>query len=231
MGIQNAWRDIVQIIFPNICQLCNAPLPAGRHYICDLCYNGLETFQAEYYPILIERMEDIKFDEIIIAFQFTEIFKKIIHLLKYGGYQDIATLFARSLLPLIRSDYDFITSVPLHPQKERERGFNQSTLIAKQLAKYLEIPFNESLTRVRYTKSQTKLNRERRKQNMRNAFRLSSSVEGKKLLIVDDVITTGATLNSCAGVLRDGKCERVDIIALSTPVDILQEKLEQTIII
>lgn len=231
MGFQKVWQDIVQIVFPNICQLCNAPLPAQRHYICDPCYNSLEAFQAEYYPILIARMEDIKFDKIIIAFQFTEIFKKIIHLLKYGGYQDIATLFAHSLLPLVQTKYDIITSVPLHPQKERERGFNQSTLIAKHLAMNLEIPFDECLTRIRYTKSQTKLNREQRKQNMKKAFSLSRSVEGKKLLIVDDVVTTGATLNSCAGVLKEGKCKRVDIMALSTPVDILQEKLEQAIII
>jgi len=221
-------RDILQIFFPNICQLCGCPLPHNRYYVCQSCYKALLPFNSDYYQILIERMGKIQFDDIFITFQFTEEFKNIIHLLKYSGYQNIATLFAESLIPLVTKKYDFITSVPLHPQKERERGFNQSTLIARKLGEYLDIPFQKTLLRQRYTPSQTKLNRLERKMNMQNAFMLTADVRNQKLLLVDDVLTTGATLNACASVLNAGKCKGVDGIALSTPIDILQEKLEES---
>ncbi len=228
MILKSLFNDVFQIFYPNICQICAAPMPANRRYICASCYKGLLPFDQKYYPLLIQRMDNKQFEKIYIAFQFTEMFKNMIHLLKYSGYQNIATLFASSLSPLITGTYDCITSVPLHPQKERERGFNQSTLIAGELGKILDIPFRQCLSRTRYTRSQTKLNRKARKENMQNAFELISDVNNQKILLLDDVITTGATLNACAGTLNAGKCKRVDAVTLSTPVDILQEKLEMS---
>jgi len=118
---------------------------------------------------------------------------------------------------------DLLAFVPLHPTKERERGFNQSELIARQLSLLSGIELSSGLIlRQKYTKSQTKLGRKERSENISGAFFTNDSLIGKSVLIVDDVITTGATLNECAKILKQAGCRKVDVIALATPTDILQ---------
>jgi ComF family protein len=94
--------------------------------------------------------------------------------------------------------------VPLHPTRQRERGFNQASLIAELLSAQTSIPARPLLERTRYTTTQTALDRSERMENLHNAFRLrkNGDVRGLRVLLVDDVLTTGSTLNECARVLK-----------------------------
>jgi len=113
--------------------------------------------------------------------------------------------------PRIRGKrFDAIVPVPLHPQRERERGFNQSALLSAQLGKYLNLTVRLLLKRTRITASQARFDRQQRMENLAGAFTLRGKIsEGVNLLLVDDVTTTGATLDTCAAVVREAGAAEV----------------------
>jgi ComF family protein len=125
--------------------------------------------------------------------------RAIVHALKYGGRRSVAKQLARRLVVQgadVLDGADCVVPVPLHRSRRRTRGFNQ----AEEIARHLPLPMRNALTRVRATPSQTELPASRRHANVRNAFRLRrrTSVNGLVVVLVDDVSTTGATLNACA---------------------------------
>ena len=102
--------------------------------------------------------------------------------------------------------FDYIVPVPMHPRKKRQRGYNQSELIARQLGEFLNMEVRtDILKKTRYTRPQSKLKRNDRLHNLEGAFSVSPDVfvEGKRILLVDDVLTTGTTINTCAKILKD----------------------------
>jgi competence protein ComFC len=152
----------------------------------------------------------IHFDAAVAAYRSRGIVRRIIHDFKYGRQIYLRHLVARWLWaalddPRLRSyGFDVIVPVPLHPARERERGFNQASLLAELLAVRVSIPSRRLLERIRYTTTQTALDRTERMQNLHNAFRLrkNANVRGLRVLLIDDVLTTGSTLNECARVLK-----------------------------
>ena len=155
--------------------------------------------------------------------------QNLIHLFKYQRYLTLAKYFAQALNDRFDlADYDIITSVPLNPVKEKERGYNQSALIAEQLGHILNIRSNNYLIkRIKNTVSQTKLNKEERLKNVESAFVAIKDLSNQKILLIDDVITTGSTINACAHVLINNRAALVNAAALATPMDYLQMELEQ----
>ncbi|MFH1038322.1 MAG: ComF family protein [PVC group bacterium] len=120
-----------------------------------------------------------------------------------------------------RSDYDGVLAVPLHPRKARERGFNQSALLAAGLSRRTGIRLErKGLIRERYTGTQTRLSRKEREKNVRGAFRVvdPARFRDRSLLLIDDVHTTGATVSACAEVLMKAGAERVDVLTLARAV-------------
>ena len=119
---------------------------------------------------------------------------------------------------LSKANIDELIPVPLHNVKKRERGFNQSEVIAKEISKIFNIPTNTSLLkRSKWTIYQTKLNTQERKTNIENAFILKEKLTNTRFAIVDDVLTTGATTNECARILKNGGAKFVGAISLATP--------------
>ena len=110
--------------------------------------------------------------------------------------------------------YDFLVPVPLHPKRLRRRGFNQARLL---LRVWPQTPTDGLLVRVRHTQTQTGLNRRQRRRNIRGAFEVTDGdvVAGGRVLLVDDVFTTGATVNECARILRTAGACRVDVLTLA----------------
>ena len=127
--------------------------------------------------------------------------------------------FANDLISKYREsffkDYDFIAPVPLHPVKHRERGFNQSFEIIKHLPGTIS---KDILRRRKQTQSQTKLSREERIQNVLEAFESKSKIDSTKILLFDDIITTGSTLNECAKELLICGALKVDVLCLAAPL-------------
>jgi ComF family protein len=141
----------------------------------------------------------------------------VIHRFKYSRalwFENfLADLLLREAVPALREQrWNLIVPVPLHPLKEREREFNQSALLARRLARATNIPCEEkNLRRTRPTGTQTHLSRDKRAENMKSAFsvRPGTGLSGKRIVLVDDVFTTGATTNECARTLRDAGAEEV----------------------
>jgi ComF family protein len=125
----------------------------------------------------------------------------------------LADLFLREAVPVLRDQsWDFIVPVPLHPLKEREREFNQAEIMARHLGAATRIPLNTTLLRrVTFTMTQTRLTKQQRAANMRGAFATRSGVklDGERIVLVDDVFTTGATTNACAQALRTAGAGKV----------------------
>jgi ComF family protein len=149
---------------------------------------------------------------------FSGAMRKALHALKYSSDRFLADELIRLSHPhwaLPTWDFDFLLPVPLGKERQRARGYNQSLLLANALSRVVHIPVAEdSLQRVRETQSQVGLSYGARKQNMADAFR-ASSVEGKKVLLVDDVCTTGATLQSCAAALAEAEAGRIGALTLA----------------
>ena len=223
--------EIFSFIFPGYFLNCETSLEYPRRYLCHNCQCRLKDFEPIFYENFLKRMHSIHFDTLFIRFQFDALFRRLLHYFKYQGYKEIGRYLAVSLAERMpRHTYDFILPVPLHPKKLKKRGFNQSAVVAQKLAKISHCPFSEKhLIRCKDTVSQTTLDRQERQLNVADAFDVTVECQGKTFLIVDDVITTGATLNSCSSVLKKNGAACVDIAALATPVDILQENLEQTL--
>jgi len=226
---QNIFRDIFNLVLPPFCISCNEHLPEKRYVICDKCYSNLEIISEKHQEIFLQRIEKKHFDTLFIKFPFSKLFQQLMHYFKYEGFLEIADYFANTIIEEIKTGYDIITFVPLHNSKKRERGFNQSEILAVKVCERTGKETTSILERIRYTGSQTKLTRTERKNNMNKAFQVNANIENKSILLIDDVITTGATLNECSKVLKSSGAKIVDVFAMATPVDILQEKLETEI--
>lgn len=150
--------------------------------------------------------------------------QKLIQLLKYKQRYDIGVwlgkmLGMRILESEINRNWDGIIPVPLHPKKERQRGYNQSKAIAEGVSEILDVPILDSLlTRKRYTVSQTTMNKIQRLSNMSNAFQIDREkgdlLKGKHVLILDDVLTTGATIESCVQELLTIQELRISVVTI-----------------
>lgn len=149
-------------------------------------------------------------------------YNSLIHQLKYKGQKEIGCMAGRYLASEIKcstffNDIDFIVPVPLHPKRLRTRGYNQSEQIARGISDITGIPVRTSLiVRKKNTQTQTRRSRYTRIENMEEVFQLTSSDEneGKHILLVDDIVTTGATIVSCANALQQEGNIRISIISL-----------------
>ena len=148
----------------------------------------------------------------------------VIHSLKYNDRAKLGLELGRQLgqylPPETFGTVDFLTAVPLHNVKFRDRGYNQAEWISKGVADIWQIPNkNQILKRNRFTVSQTTLNKEERKTNMANAFKSKESVKNKSIVIIDDVLTTGSTMSACAVSLKQAGAAHVYALTVSTPLD------------
>lgn len=148
--------------------------------------------------------------------------KELIHKFKYNGRTALVNIFARLMLEYIKEnpeilDADIITAVPLHKTRLKEREFNQSLLLANKISEGYNIPLEHALEKTVRTKYQNELTRIERQTNIKNAFksRQDAGINGKKVLLIDDVMTTGATLNECACALIAGGAKKVTCLTLA----------------
>lgn len=136
---------------------------------------------------------------------------------KYGGSRWLSAFMAQAMLreaAQAQTFFDCICNVPLHKKRQHKRGFDQAALLAKRIAALTGKPYVDAIKRIRNTPSQTKLNAEQRKENMHGAFELVQAVQGHVLLI-DDVLTTGATTAACADVLKAAGAKSVTVLTFA----------------
>jgi ComF family protein len=167
--------------------------------------------------------EAFHFESAVSVVRSRKVVRELIHRLKYSRELWLVSILGRILAQgvsdtrLDGQNFDAIVPVPLHPMRLREREFNQSQLLAVELSKSTTIPVKDVLLRTRYTGTQTALDRKERRQNLRNAFSLRKNADAADqcLLLVDDVLTTGSTLDACAAVLLEQGAESVRALTLA----------------
>lgn len=214
------------VFYPNVCQFCDRGLAcAAEGYVCSLCWQRLRFVRHPFcqrcgLPFEGQVQSTFRcgncvgvkfaFHEARAALIANEFSLELIHRYKYGGATWLEGLLADLLWDQMgtlgcRAGWDLVMPVPLHPTKQREREFNQAERLARVIAFRLGVPLETSLVkRVAPTATQTMLSRSERQKNVRGAFSAVSkrSLSGERVLVVDDVFTTGATTNECARILR-----------------------------
>lgn len=218
-------QDLANLLFPHTCSGCNRPLVRAEKSICLHCQNqlpirlnfGNEELKQRFYGRL-QVEEALGF----LLFKNKGLTQKLLHSIKYKGNQVLAVEIGR-LFGLACKERNLLSSVhvvvpiPLHKSKLRFRGFNQSALIAQGLALALQVKLDEeSVIRRTKTSTQTKKNRMERWKNVDSTFEVASGyLENKHVLIVDDVITTGATLESCGQTILTSGASKLSIACLA----------------
>ena len=143
--------------------------------------------------------------------------RDLIHLFKYGRIQTLAGPLGRLLAQALPRDqsFDLIVPMPLHWRKRWRRGFNQSALLARQIARRTSVPVRNVLRRVRHTAAQAGLTNAKRRLNVSGAFRARMRLDGQRVLLIDDVMTTGATAASCARAIKLAGASHVTLLTLA----------------
>ncbi len=204
-------RELLETVGEPLCEICGEPRETAPPVsaTCPACREDPPAFRSARSALLFSGAGR----SLVLAYKYSAgpyLYAAALRLLQSGGERWYAW-----------RDYDLVVPVPLHPRKVRERGFDQSALLAVGLSRATGIPLGrKTLARVRYTISQTRLSREERGGNIGGAFafRGGEEVRGKTVLLVDDVYTTGATVNECAKMLIWGGAASVDVLTLARAV-------------
>jgi ComF family protein len=219
-SIQTYYQSFISLFYPNLCLICNGNVPFTDRQICLKCETELPVTNFHLdddNPIFQKFAGRIKLEQAAAFFYF---FKKgkvqtLIHDLKYHNKADVGVQLGKMYGSILKeSGYfdtiDFILPVPLHPKKEKQRGYNQSDMFAQGLSAILDKPWrNDILKRIEYTNTQTQKSTIERFENVKSAFKIAKPdvIQNKHVLIVDDVLTTGATMEACAiNCLEIGDC-------------------------
>lgn len=228
----NPLRIIQDLVFPPLCFSCKERLENNTTIICADCSRELHWLQ-NVCPICGNKLEmDIcsycrsnhwYFDKTVSLFAYSRVVQKLIHALKYEDMIKVAKLFQEYLTQFLKKklaaeEIDLVTPVPIHRVRKRSRGYNQAELISNRVADILKLQhLPHLLKRKTYTKTQTKLSRDERKLNVSEAFSLRKNIDlnSKTVLLIDDVFTTGATVNSISKLLKENGSKKVIILTIS----------------
>ena len=214
---------LVEALFPSICPVCRS-VRVQESLLCNPCQKKMIFLPRFMLQKIQDEVQDQEDSPLFVQFLFNPTLQKILHLLKYQNMKKIGIFLGeeigKQMLAEKITDMDGIIPVPIHRTRERERGYNQSILIAQGISSVLQIPlYGRTMIRNRYTRSQTKLSKEERQQNVRDSFQVGcpDEVRGKSIVLVDDVITTGATINACAVELKVNGSGLILKTAVATP--------------
>lgn len=213
--LSNLWRSMLHFVYPTLCLGCTKPLLQQEELLCIECAGNLPLTNYHHIPdneTATRFMGRIKLMHATSFAYYTKdaLLQKMLHQFKYHNNQKVGFFLAKRFAQsLKKTDWikqiDIIVPVPLHKKKLDHRGFNQSEIIAKELGRILNIPVDtHMLDRKINTESQTLKSREQRLENMEGAFQLKKTgISHKHILILDDVLTTGATIEACIQPLQN----------------------------
>lgn len=229
-GLKEMYGGLLHLLYPNLCVGCDADLPGGDYCFCIRCLSRLQPtdmykhMENEFTDRLWGRLH-IESGAAMYYFSRKSPIQRALHRLKYQNQPDIGVRIGRRFGHLLSQSLHFggvqaIVPVPLHRQKERQRGYNQSAMLAQGLAESMGVPvLLNSLVRNLHTGSQTRKKRMERFENVSEVFTVKhpAKIQGKHLLLVDDVLTTGATLEACGKILLEvpGVCLSLATIAIA----------------
>jgi ComF family protein len=211
------WHPILDVLFPKCCAACNSLLQSKEEILCISCRYQLPFTEMEKIPeneAAIKFYTKLKLEHAASLLYFVEegMVRPMLHKLKYKNQSEIGYFLGKLLAERFSpsgwlNDIDVILPIPLHYKKQHLRGYNQATLIAEGIGDFIKKPVcDNAVIRVKNTASQTQMSRSRRLENVNNAFSLAKpgkDLEDRHILLIDDVLTTGATLASCGRLLLE----------------------------
>ena len=195
----------------SICESCKQKLPYNDKSICGHC-GRKTTFSVEYCDYCKNRQ--IFVDQARSAFEYEGEIRELIHRFKYGGEKYLSEFFAEELKPVFLKHVgyaDVIVYVPSTKRKIKQRGYNQGEVLAREFSSFAKIPIVHALEKIKETESQVMLNLKERKENLKGSFKVldKKAVKGKRVLIIDDVMTTGSTVETIAEKLKSAGAKEV----------------------
>ena len=229
-------QTLIQLLYPTgiKCIFCDDELPNEQKYsICQTCDGDslkidefchrcgrLQTNDARFCDTCTDYERN--FDMARSAYVYEGGVTKAIHNFKYNSEKHLADNFANILSDLIKReelDFDLVTFVPLHKKRQSERGYNQSELLAKKTSEIFDISCRQLLKKTKHTKKLAKLSFQERKELLKDSFELSAEkheIKGKRILLLDDVLTTATTIEECSKVLKKAKPESITVLTIAS---------------
>lgn len=227
--------DLVGLLFPRRCPVCHEVVEDPGELACDICRTRLVRVRDPFCgkcgkPLAVEEQEYCgdcmrkkhAYDRGRAAFVYEEWMRRSIAQYKYGGRREYAEFYAEEILlacarEMIRWKAEVLVPIPLHPSRQRKRGYNQAELLAAKLSKKSGIPMDEDcLIRTKKTRAQKELSDRDRLENLKNAFSVQEKkVPCKRIILVDDIYTTGSTMDEAARVLKENGAEFIYFLCIS----------------
>ncbi len=231
-----ALSKVIYGLFPTLCQNCGRPLQEEECLFCHNCLFKLpiaKSYCRRCGSLLSESLldffdphtlnycshcerENLPYERVFIGFLYREPIKSLIHRAKFREDFILAYQLGKllkKLSPVNVKDYDYVLPIPLSLKREQERGYNQSLLLLWGLMGF-HLP-KKILWRIRHTRPQSELSGKERKENVKNVFECREDLSGKKILLVDDIMTTGATLKEASKVLKKKGAKEVHLLVLA----------------
>lgn len=211
----------INFLYPPTCIICGK---SANYYICEKCNKRIKKYEEYHY---LSRDEDNNYpirhyDYLIYIFRYEKIIRKIMINYKFYSKPYIASFFANKILNNNNlcekiKEYDYIVPVPMSADKERLRGYNQTKLITSIISKKLKIKESNNLKKVNNTLTQGKLNRLERINNIEGIYYIENNLEfiGKRIVLLDDIYTTGSTIEECARVISKSGARKIFVIILA----------------
>ena len=196
-------REILHIFFPNRCPVCSDLLYSSDTF-CEECKSKFTLYSDSFKP---EHSDGYS-----APFEYDENISPAIVLLKRGICGNSAYALGNALAEKLKSENisaDFIVPVPMYRSDEKKRGYNQAYLIAKEVSIVLDIPICSAVKKIRRTAEQKTLGKTERLKNLENAFKVVQTVRNKRIILIDDVCTTGSTFSEISGLLKENGAEYV----------------------
>ncbi|MBQ8940261.1 MAG: ComF family protein [Firmicutes bacterium] len=229
MRFSDIKETLLELIFPNCCMVCGEVLEFHKEkWLCPKC--RLETISGKTcdicgVPIIANNIcsdcqnKKLYFKRAYCAYEYKDKVRKAIHNIKFNNEPRNVEYFARPLYDYAKSHgfsgADIVVPVPMHKKKLKQRGYNQSAMLASFLANLGMGEYREALVKIRDTQNQHDLSEKERLKNLKDAFTVTGDVKDKKILLVDDIYTTGSTVNECAKTLIKAGAESVEVICIA----------------
>ena len=218
MSIKNFYDNILDLIYPPVCGICGK---LSQNYLCKKCQKILEN-QSKF---VIDENQDFNqnFNKHLYIFKYEGIIRRMILNYKFNEKSYLYITFVNFLLKnekffKILKSYDTIIPVPISSERKNERGYNQSELLAKELAKKLNIEcLKNCLIKNKNIIEQSKLTKVERQKNIQGVYKLKNKekLTNKKLLLIDDIFTTGSTVNECCKILKQANPRKIDVFTIA----------------
>lgn len=208
--------NILNLIYPPVCGFCNQ---ICKEYLCKKCEIKINKYQIN----LIRKSKNTYFDELICLFKYEDIIRDTLIKYKFQNKAYLYKTFSKNILKNEKicgflKNYDIIIPVPISKKRKMERGYNQSYLIGKEISRFTNLKCeNKYLFKQKDTIEQSKLDKNKRKINVQNAYKIINKEKlfNKNVLLLDDIYTTGSTVNECSRMLKQAGANKVGVITIA----------------